>query len=408
MKSLIRAFSSRKMAACLLTGFASGLPFALTASTLQAWMTTVHVDIRTIGLFSLVGLPYAFKFVWAPLLDRFVPPFLGHRRGWLLICQIPLTVAIAAMAFTDPATGPKWVALFAVLVAFFSASQDSVIDAYRTELLTPEEAGPGVGLYTLGYRLALLVSGAFALFLADRIPWRTVYLILSGVMLFGMSTTLWAPEPVTAARPPRKLREAAIEPFMEFFKRPGALEILGFLILYKLDVVIGSALWTTFLLGLNFTLTDLAAVMKIFGLIATVVGGIAGGVLMMRWGIEKSLWVFGLAQGVSNLSFFALAHYGHVYWLMVTAIATENLCSGMGTTAYQVFMMSLVNKKFTATEYALLTSLMAATRYIGQAPSGYLQHAIGWEGYFLVATLAAIPGLLLLLRFKHWNRPGLA
>ena len=405
---MLQAFKSRKMLACLLTGFASGLPFALTASTLQAWMTKSHVDIRTIGLFSLVGFPYALKFLWAPLLDRFVPPVLGHRRGWLLIFQIPLSLSICAMAFTDPETGPKWVALIAVMVAFFSASQDAVIDAYRTELLTTEEAGPGVGLYTLGYRLALLVSGALALFLADRIPWRMVYLIMAGIMLLSVLTTLWAPDPDVVVKPPKRLREAAVTPFVEFLKRPGAFEILAFLILYNLDVVIGKALWTTFLLSLTFTLTDIAAVLKVFGLIATIVGGIAGGVLMLRWGIQKSLWIFGAAQAISNLCFLALAHFGHVYWLMVGGIAAENLFSGMGTTAYQVFMMSLINKRFTTTEFALLTSLMAATRYIGQAPSGYLQHACGWEGYFIISTLAGIPGLLLLLRFKTWNRAELA
>jgi len=403
MSAILAAFSSRRIFFVLLLGFSSGIPLALTGSTLQAWMASEGVDLAVIGIFSLVGLPYAVKYLWAPVMDRFVPPFLGRRRGWMLVTQVALFFTVAAMAFSEPKVAPGLLALLALLVAFASASQDIVVDAWRTEVLAPEELGPGAGVHILGYRVAMLTSGAIALILADRIPWRVVYLLMAGSLAVGFAASLLAPEPEVPGAPPRSLKEAVVEPFLEFFGRPGAIGILLFIVFYKLDVVMASALTTPFLLELGFTKTDIGAVTKGLGMVSTIVGTLAGGAVVARSGMKASLWLFGVLQSVSTLSFFALARLGHHYPMMVAAIGIENLCSGMGTAAYAAFLMSLCDKRYTATQYALLTSLMAVTRVVAGAPTGFLAKAYGWEAYFLVSALAAIPGLLLLLRYDRWR-----
>ncbi|NTU59504.1 MAG: AmpG family muropeptide MFS transporter [Deltaproteobacteria bacterium] len=386
----------------LLLGFSSGIPLALTGTTLQAWMQAEHVDLKVIGVFSLVGLPYTVKYLWAPLMDRFVPPFLGRRRGWMLVTQAGLALAIAAMAFADPRGATGAVAALALVVAFFSASQDIVVDAYRTDVLLPDELGPGASAYILGYRVAMLTSGAAALILADRLPWRAVYLLMAACMLVGALASLLAPEPGGDVKPPADLREAVVEPFLEFFRRPGALGLLAFLVLYKLDVVMANALTTPFLLEIGFSKTDIGAVTKGAGMLATIVGAFIGGAVVARWGMKRSLWIFGVAQAASGLTFTALARVGHHYPAMVAAIGVENLCSGMGTAAYAAFLMGLCDKRFSATQYALLTSLMALTRVVAGAPTGYLAEAVGWEQYFLLSTAAGAPALLLLLAYDRW------
>jgi len=403
MSAILAAFSSRRIFFVLLLGFSSGIPLALTGSTLQAWMASEKVDLAVIGVFSLVGLPYAVKYLWAPLMDRFVPPFLGRRRGWMLVTQVALFLAVAAMAFSTPLAAPGLLALLSLLVAFFSASQDIVVDAWRTEVLAPEELGPGAGVHILGYRVAMLTSGAIALILADRMPWRVVYLLMAGSLAVGIAASLLAPEPELRVKPPGTLREAVVEPFLEFFGRPGAIGILLFIVFYKLDVVMATALTTPFLLELGFTKTDIGAVTKGLGMASTIVGTLAGGAVVARSGMKASLWLFGVLQSVSTLSFLALARMGHHYPMMVAAIGIENLCSGMGTAAYAAFLMSLCDRRFTATQYALLTSLMAVTRVVVGAPTGVLVKAYGWEVYFLVSAAAAIPGLLLLLRYDRWG-----
>jgi PAT family beta-lactamase induction signal transducer AmpG len=405
MSAILAAFSSRRIFFVLLLGFSSGIPLALTGSTLQAWMASEGVDLAVIGVFSLVGLPYAVKFLWAPVMDRFIPPFLGRRRGWMLVTQAALFLTVAAMAFAEPNVAPGLLAVLSLLVAFASASQDIVVDAWRTEVLAPEELGPGAGVHILGYRVAMLTSGAIALILADRIPWRIVYLLMAGSLAIGIGASLLAPEPEIPGKPPRSLKEAVVEPFLEFFARPGAIVILLFIVFYKLDVVMAMALTTPFLLELGFTKTDIGAVTKGLGMAATVAGTLAGGAVVARSGMKASLWIFGVLQSVSTLTFYALARLGHHYPMMVAAIGIENLCSGMGTAAYAAFLMSLCDKRFTATQYALLTGLMAVTRVFAGAPSGVLAKAYGWEAYFVVCALAAIPGLLLLLRYDRWKGP---
>ncbi len=368
-------------------------------------MASENVDLTVIGVFSLVGLPYTIKYLWSPVMDRFVPPFLGRRRGWMLVTQVALFLVIAAMAYSEPKANPGMLALLSLLVAFCSASQDIVVDAWRTEVLLPEELGPGAGVHILGYRVAMLTSGAIALILADRMPWRVVYLLMAGSLAVGICASLLAPEPSIPGKPPATLKEAVVKPFLEFFGRPGAVGLLLFIVFYKLDVVMATSLTTPFLLEIGFTKTDIGAVTKGFGMISTIAGTLAGGAVVARSGMKASLWIFGILQSVSTLSFLALARLGHHYPMMVAAIGIENLCSGMGTAAYAAFLMSLCDKRFTATQYALLTSLMAVTRVVVGAPTGFMVKTLGWESYFIVCALAALPGLLLLTRYDRWNTP---
>ena len=397
----------------LILGFSSGMPLALTGSTLSAWMVAEGVDIRTIGIFALVGLPYAFKFVWSPLMDRFVPPFLGRRRGWILLTQLALILTISLLGFFNPASQPLLTAFLALGIAFFSASQDIVLDAYRTELLAPEERGAGAGVWIMGYRIAILVSGAAALIISDHLPWRIVYIIMGGMMALGCAATLLAPEPSGATSDgreperPKTLAEAVILPFIEFFKRPGALEILLFVILYKIGDVAAAQMTTPYILQhIGFSRTELGTIFKGFGMAATIVGTLVGGAFMSRWSLKRSLFVFGILQGVSTFVFILLEFTGRQIWALGLVIGVENFCGGMGTAAYIALMMGLCNTKFTATQYALLSSLMAVSRYVTGAPTGYIAAASGWIWFFAICTVAAVPALLLLLRYDHWAVDG--
>jgi PAT family beta-lactamase induction signal transducer AmpG len=407
MKSMFQIFVSRRMFVMLLLGFSAGIPYALTAGTLQAWLTTAKIDIKTIGLFALVGIPYNWKFVWAPLMDRYFPKFLGRRRGWMLVTQLGLAAAIAGMALTNPEMNIEAVAITALLISFFSSSQDIVIDAYKTEMLLPEEYGAGSGTYIMGYRIAMLVSGALALILSDHYSFQTVYFLMAATIVVGVIGTLLGPEPTTL-RPPRTLREAVVEPLREFFGRVGAWEIVLFILLYKLDTSTAVALQTKFFLDLGFTKTDIGAVSKVFGLIALIAGTLFGGALLPKFGLKRALIWFGIIQGSATLLFYMMAKTGPSYLGLVATIAGENFGSGMGLAAYTAFLMSQCNQKFTAVQYALLTSLMAVPTKILSAPTGYLQAAVGWPGYFIVATLLGIPGLLMLLRFDRWQRAPVA
>lgn len=384
-------------------GISSGIPLLVTGSTLQAWMTDEKVNLAVIGLFSLVGLPYTVKFLWSPFLDRYVPPFLGRRRGWMLISQMLLMLAIGAFYFIKPAASPWTVAILAVFVTFFSASQDVVIDAYRRELLPDEELGLGASMSSNGYRIGMLISGAFALFLADRIPWNYVYLLLAGSLFIGMITAFLGPNPDDQIIPPQSLREAVIEPFTDYFRRRGAYEILAFIILYKIGDVMAANMTTPFILKIGFSKTDLAVVAKTFGIIAIIGGGLLGGILLLRIGLLRALWIFGILQAVSTLSFSALVSVGAYYYVLVGTVAFENFTSGMGASAFIAFMATLCNKRFTATQYALLSSLMGIPRVIIASPTGYLAEWFGWVHFFIFCTLAAIPGLVFLFRYNTWQ-----
>ena len=408
-KTSLRVFFSWRMLEVLGAGFASGLPYSLTGSTMQGWMTSQGINVKMLGLFTLVALPYSFKFLWSPLMDRFIPPLLGRRRGWMLVMQLLLVVGILAMSQFSPKDNLLLVSILAFGVSFFSASQDIAVDAFRTETLRSNELGPGASVGVLGYRIGLIVSGAVALILADptkgfNLSWHHVYLLMAACMAVSVLITLLAPEPKVNSKPPATLREAVVEPFGDFLRRRGAWEMLLFIFIFKLDVAMAQALPMPFFNDLKFDLGDIGAVNKGFGLIATIVGGLIGGAAMTRLGVYKSLWIFGLLQGLSGLSFTLLAIMGHNYPMMVTAIVVENACAGMGTTAYVAFIMSLCNKRFTATQFALLSSLMALAKAVVGPPAGWVAESCGWAWYYVIATLLAIPGLLLLLRYHKWQR----
>ncbi|HSD59402.1 MAG TPA: MFS transporter [Burkholderiales bacterium] len=393
----LEVFRSRRIAVLLLLGFASGLPLALTSGTLQAWMAVEGVDITTIGLFTLVGLPYTWKFLWAPLMDRYVPPWLGRRRGWILAAQLLLMAGIAAMGALSPATAPWAVAALALFVAFSSASQDIVFDAYRTDLLRERERGAGAAVSVLGYRIAMLVSGALALILADHMGWRETYWLMAGLMIIGVAAAFWGPEPDGEMKPPRSLRQAVAEPLTEFFSRGGALWLLALIVLYKIGDAFAGSLTTAFLIrGAGFSPTEVGAINKGMGLVATIVGALFGGALMVKLRLYRALMLFGVLQAVSNLTFMWLATAGKSYSVMVLAVAFENLAGGMGTAAFVALLMALCNHRYTATQYALLSALAAVGRvYVGPA-SGYVVEAVGWVSFFFLTFLAALPGLALL------------
>ncbi len=384
-------------------GFSCGVPLLLTLSVLQAWMKEKGVDLGVIGLFSLVGLPYTLKFLWAPVLDRFTPLSMGRRKGWLLLIQLCLMVAIAGLGLTDPGNNPWMVAIAAMFVTFFSASQDIVVDAYRREDLTDRELGLGSSLYVNGYRVGMLLSGSGGLILADHIPFRLVYLIMAASLSIGVITTLLAREPEVSEGTPTTFREAVLDPFTEYFSRDGAVAILAFILLYKIGDQMATTMTMPFYIELGFSKTEIGAVAKLFGFWATIAGGLAGGVIMLRLGIYRSLWIFGLLQAVSTTGFAILDRIGHSLPALATVIAGENFSGGMGTAAYVAFMASITNKKFTATQYALLSSLMGIPRVLASAPTGYIAEFTGWTTFFILCAIAALPGLVLLKFIRRYD-----
>jgi PAT family beta-lactamase induction signal transducer AmpG len=404
---LLRIFGQPKMATLLVLGFSSGLPFYLTSKTLQAWMTTAKVDLATIGFFSLVTLPYSLKFVWAPLMDRYTPPFLGRRRGWVFITQVLLILVIAAMALHDPRTGLKMLAINAIAIAFFSASQDISLDAYRTDVLENREMGAGAAVFVMGYRIAMISTGALAFFLADRMSWNTVYLLISLLLLIGIAGTFAAREPVLNDAPPKSLAEAVVLPFADFFQRAGvlrALLVLLFIVVYKYSDSLAGSMTTPFLLQAGFSQSEVGAVFLGVGVIATIVGVVVAGATIGKLGINRSLWLFVIFQGLSNLTYYGLSLSEKSHALMVTAVITENFGLGLVTGAMTAYLMSMCNKRFTATQFALLSSLMAASRDILVAPAGKIIESLGWPGFFLLTAAMAIPPLLLLPFIAPWSR----
>lgn len=395
MKIYLEVFRSRRIAAILLLGFASGLPLALTASTLQAWLKDGGVDLATLGIVTLLGLPYAIKYLWAPLMDRYTPPFLGRRRGWLVVTQVGLMMAIALLGQFNPATDGVYIAGVAVLVAFLSASQDIVVDAYRADVLQQEELGAGAAVSVLGYRLGMLASGAGALILADYLPWSAVYGLMAALMIIGTAAVLIGPEPPNVSVP-RTLRAAVVEPFRAFFQGRWAYAVLAFIILYKLPDALAGAMTTPFLLDLQYSKTEIGAVNKGFGLFSTLCGALLGGAWIARYGIYRCLWGFGFAQAFSNLAFGLLALSGKSHVGLILAVAIENLAGGMGTAAFVAFLMSLTDKRYSATQYALLSSFAALTRTVAGAPTGWLAFQLGWAPFYALTVVGAVPALLLL------------
>lgn len=398
----LQVFRSRHIAVITFLGFSSGLPLALTGATLQAWMVIDGVDLRTIGVFSLVGIPYAMKFLWSPVMDRFVPPWLGRRRGWVIITQILLMLGISAMAFSSPSQFPWILAALALMVAFTSASQDIVIDAYRTDILGEKERGAGAAVFVMGYRIATLVSGALALILSDHIGWKNTYLLMAGVIMVGIISTLSGPEPDKGVVPPSNLREAVLGPLKNYFSRNAAVPLLFLIVLYKLGDAYAGVLTTPFLIkGIGFSASDVGTINKGLGFISVIVGAMFGGSLMVRLGLFRSLMVFGVLQAVSNLSFVVLALIGKSYGMLVFTVAFENLSGGMGTAAFVSLLMAMCNHRYTATQYALLSSLAALGRIFIGPSSGFIVESVGWATFFFITALAALPGLWLLWWLRH-------
>ena len=404
------AIFNRRMLICIFTGFASGMPLYLLISLVPAWLRTEGVGLKEIGFFALVGLPYTWKFLWSPLLDRYQLSLFsfrpGLRRSWMLGTQLALLAAIAALGLFDPSSQLWPIAWLCLLIAFLSATQDIVLDAYRRQLLSDEELGMGSSIHVNAYRIAGLVPGSLSLILADILPWQTVFIATSAFMLTGIGLTLSIREPAQAARHPTSLRSAVINPFNEFFSRQGikqACLILLFMLLYKLGDSMATALATPFYLDLGFTKTQIGLVAKNAALWPMIVGGILGGILMIRIGINRALWLFGLVQIISILGFAILARVGEGVWLLALAISFEYLGVGLGTAAFVAFIARSTHPAFAATQFALFTALTAVPRTVASSATGIIVEGMGWENFFYLCTALAIPGMLLLLKVAPWN-----
>jgi MFS transporter, PAT family, beta-lactamase induction signal transducer AmpG len=443
-----RAFLNTRMLICVFLGFTSGLPLFTLVYLVQAWLRSEGVNLKEIGLFALIQFPYTWKFVWAPLMDRFVPRLPGwrpgRRRGWMLVTQILVAGAIASLGIVSPRDSIWSVAALTALVAFFGASQDIVIDAYRRELLHDTEQGLGNAVHVNAYKIAALVPGSLALILSDHLPWATVFAFTAAFMLPGMIMTLVVREPEVHGAPPKNLREAVVEPFREFILRDGwlgALFVLGFIFLYKLGDVMATTLSTSFFLDIGFSRTEIGVIAKTTAFGASLAGGIIGGIWLMKIGIGRGLWIFGFLQMVSTLGFAWLAQFGHgapdapMYHVVASISQTvtqlmsslgtnwsvqldpklfalaivygfETFATGLTLAAFTAYIASTTDPRYTATQFALFTSLASVPRTLASAASGYVVAQFGWFHYFIACTLLAVPGMLLLFRIAPWRRPS--
>lgn len=392
------ALFNRRVATVAVLGFSSGLPLALSGGTLQAWLTVQGVEVSQIGVFSLVGLPYVLKFLWAPLLDRYQPGWPGRRRDWMLVTQLLLAGLLFAAGAGNLAAGAlPLLALVAVAIAFLSATQDVAIDAYRTEILEQRERGFGAGAAVTGYRLGMLLAGAGALLLADVVGFAEVYQILALSLLLGVAASLCGPAVREEVRPPSTLAAAVFEPLQEYFRREAAVPLLVLIFLYKLGDAFAGGLTTNFLLGaLGFSLTDVGSIYKGLGLVASIAGALYGGAMMMRLGLYRALLLFAWLQALTNLGFALLAVIGKSYLTMVAVVGLENLAGGMGTAAYLALLMSICDRRYTATQFALLSAVASLGRVFAGPPAGYLVEAAGWPLFFVLTFVLALPAVVLL------------
>ncbi len=396
---------NRRMLICLFTGFSSGLPLYILIGLLPAWLRSEGVDLKAIGLFALIQLPFTWKFLWAPLFDRYIPP-LGRRRGWLFIWQLALLLSIPVFGELHPDLGLWGIAYLAGVVAFFSASQDIVLDAYRRELLQDAELGLGNAVHVNAYKIAGLIPGSLSLILADHLPWSSVFFITALFMLPGIAMTLFVTEPMLEGCVPKTLRAAVVEPFQEFISRNGlksASLVLAFIFFYKLGDSMATALATPFYLDIGFSKTEIGLIAKNAGLWPSVIGGLLGGIWMVKLGINRALWIFGAVQMVAILGFAWLAMVGHSLLWLAVVIGIEALGVGLGTAAFVAFIAHATHPLYTATQFALFTSLAAVPRTFANAATGYLVEWFGWVSFFLFCFAIAIPGMLLLLKVAPWN-----
>jgi PAT family beta-lactamase induction signal transducer AmpG len=402
-----QALLNRRMLICVFTGFSSGLPLYLLLNLLPAWLRSEQVELRSIGLFALIQIPFTWKFIWSPLVDRYALPVLGRRRGWMLATQILLLVSIPLFGALSPRLDLWTIAYLAAAVAFFAATQDIVLDAYRRELLPDPELGLGNAIHVQAYRISSLVPGALALILADHFPWQTVFIATALFMLPGILNTLLIAEPVLARPAPRTLSEAVVEPFHEFITRSGstqALLVLAFIFLYKLGDSMATALATPFYLDMGFSKSEIGLIAKNAGLWASVIGGLLGGLWMLKIGINRGLWLFGAVQVVSILGFAWLAYVHEPDRVLLGAvIAFEALGVGLGTAAFTAFIARATDPRYTATQFALFTSLASVPRSLVNATTGWIVESTGWFIFFMLCTALALPGMALLLRVAPWN-----
>ncbi|MGB5581477.1 MAG: AmpG family muropeptide MFS transporter [Woeseia sp.] len=409
--SLREAIVNRRMLICVFTGFTSGLPLYVLIQLAPAWLRTEGVGLAEIGFFTLVQMPYTWKFLWSPIMDRYTLPFLGRRRGWMLVTQLALVVSIGTIGFLNPAFSIWAIAYLAAAMAFFSASQDIVLDAYRRELLPDNELGLGNSIHVQAYRLSGLVPGALALILADYLAWNAVFIVVAAFMAVGVVMTLCIAEPVRDPLAPRTIKEAVIEPFREFIGRHGiasALLVLAFLFFYKLGDSMATALQTPFFIDVGFTLTQIGTIAKTASLAAVIAGAMIGGLVMIYLSINRALWLFGLVQITSILGFAALAEIGPNPWMLGFAVAFEYLGVGLGSAALIAFIARSTNKAFAATQFALFTAFATTPRTLASASTGVIVEQMGWTNFFLLCVLFAVPGMLLLFKVAPWNEPTAA
>ena len=393
------------MLICIFTGFSSGLPLYILVSLLPAWLRSEGVNLKAIGLFALINLPFTWKFLWAPFFDRYIPP-LGRRRGWLIISQVLLLLSIPVFGAFNPKLDIWAIAYLATVVAFFSASQDIVLDAYRRELLIDNELGLGNAVHVNAYKIAGLIPGSLSLILADRMAWSSVFMITALFMIPGILMTIFVAEPALKDGRPKTLKAAVVEPFNEFIGRNGmqtALLILAFIFLYKLGDSMATALATPFYLDMGFSKTEIGLIAKNAGLWPSVIGGLLGGVWMFKLGINRALWVFGFVQMIAILGFAILSTIGHCLLWLGIVIGIEALGVGLGTAAFVAYIAHTTHPLYTATQFALFTSLAAVPRTFANAATGYLVESLGWFKFFILCFLLAIPGMLLLLKVAPWR-----
>ncbi|QFU77910.1 MFS transporter [Halioglobus maricola] len=395
------------MAICIFTGFSSGLPLYVLIQLIPAWLREGGVSLTEIGFFALVLMPYNWKFLWAPFLDRWELPLLGRRRGWLLLFQLGLLFSIGVLGWFQPGSQTATIAWAAVLVALFGASQDVVIDAYRREILPDEELGLGNSIHVQAYRLAGLVPGSLSLILADILPWDSVFWITAAFMVIGIGMTLAVSEPNTERPPPMGIYGSVVAPFKEYLQRKGwsaLVLILSFMFLYKLGDNMATALATPFYLDLGFSMTEIGLVAKNAALWPAIFGGLLGGGLMIRLGINRALWLFGVVQVVSILGFAVLAASGAKLWLLALVIGFEYLGVGLGTAAFTAFIARETSRMYAATQFALFTALAALPRTFANASTGWIVEQIGWVEFFFLCAVLALPGMLLLFWVAPWHR----
>lgn len=404
-QSLLRTAVQPHILVTFFLGFSSGVPYSLIESTLQVWLSDSKVDIRSIGLYSCVLLPYALKFLWAPIFDQIAPPFFGRRRGWAIMTQIGLILSLLGLSQANPVTGPWTVAVLSLIVGIMSASQDIVLDAHRRETLAESELGLGAALFTNGYRLGFIASAALPLHLSLSMAWSDIYILMATLIGVGIIAITFAPEPVVNTTKAKSFQEMFVAPFAEFFSRDTALLLLAVVFFYKIGDSMAAALRTKFLLDIGYDRALIVQIAKVFGLVMSIGGAFLGAFLMVQLGVARSLWLFGALQALSTLGFWWLTLIEPQGWALALVISFENGTGGMGTSAYVAFLMSICDRRFSATQYAGLSSLMRLPSITASAMTGYLVAWFGWGNFFLFCFFVAFPVFFLLPRVAPWKRP---